>query len=327
MSSQGSYADRIGKFTNGNTLLQGWVDYDATNPLVTKPALTTFIGEVEAANNDVVNKEDDLGEAQEARSLLSFTIYDDNTGIGIINPNCAEQRIIGVHSYLESIFPEGSKKITIVEGIIGRMRPRYPSAIVQRSFKMKPEEEISVHNVVDGAEARNTLNTTIGWREAESGNPFLEVAPKTDFTTPTASGSLEIVNLGTENNGQVRLTVLSEETLNTSPSERTFASVPGFLNEVITLVDKFDPSQYDPPDSNLTVTELEGFRDQVVAANAAVSSKLDDYGESNRTRKELYDGENGMSDRITMIKSYLASFPGKKKNNHYIEYSQALKGT
>lgn len=325
--SQGSFQDRIGKFKNGNTLIQSWVDYDASGLYISKAALNTFIDDVETANNDVVSKEDDLGQAQDDRALLCFTIYDENAVKGIANPNCAEQRIIGVRSYLKSLFPKGSKKIDIVEGIIGRMRPRYPDKIIQRSFKMKPEQEITVHNVVNGGQARNTLNTTIGWREVGSGAPFLEVAPKTDFLTPTASGSLEFINLGTENNGQVRLTIFSEETLNTSPSEHTFASIPGFLEEVITLVSKFAPGFYDPPDSDLTVTELEGLHDQIEAANAAVSDALDEYGESNRVRKELYDGENGMADRIAMIKSYLASFPGKKKSDHYIEYSQAIKGT
>ncbi len=327
MSSQGSFADRIGKFKNGNTLIQDWGNYDPGNPLISKAALTTFISDVEAANTDVISEEEDLGQAQDDRALLCFTLYDDSQEAGIINPNCAEQRIIGVHSYLESLFPDGSKTIDIVERIINRIRPRYPSAIWAKSFKMLPEEVITVSNVVDGGKARNTLNTTIGWREAGAGTAFTQVPPKTDFTTPTASGTIEVKNLGTENNAQVRLTVFSEETLNTSPSERTFASIPGFLNEVITLVSKFDPGQYDPPDALLATDELEGLCDQITAANAAVASELEDYGTGNRDRKSLYDGDNGMADRIAMIKNYLASFPGKKKSNQYIEYSQAIKGT
>ena len=325
-NSTASYADRIGKFKNGNTLIQGWGDYDPGNPLITKAALTAFIGEVEAANTDVVSKEEDMGQEQDDRALLCFTLYDDSDEAGIINPDCAQQRIIGVHSYLESLFPDGSKKIDIVERIIRRIRPRYPSARKAKSFKMLPEEEITVNKVVDGGKASNTLNTTIGWREADIGTAFTEVPPKTDFTTPTASGTIEVKNFGTTTNGQVRLTVISEETLNTSPSERTFASIPGFLTEVITLVSKFTSSQYDPPDSNLTVTEMEGLRDQIEAANAAVSSALDDYGTGNRGRKNLYDGDDQMADRISMIKSYLASFSGKKKSEHFIEFSQAIKG-
>lgn len=326
-SFQGSFEDRIGKFKNGNTLIQSWGDYDSANPLIAKDALTAFIAEVEAANTDVVSEEEDLGQEQDDRALLCFTLYDDSEEAGIINPDCAQQRIIGVHSYLESLFPDGSKTIDIVERIINRIRPRYPSARKAKSFKMLPEEEITVNKVVDGGKARNTLNTTIGWREGGSGTDFTEVPPKTDFTTPTASGSLEVKNFGTATNGQVRLTVISEETLNTSPSERTFASIQGFLTEVITLVSKFAPDLYDPPDSNLSVDELEGLHDQIEAANAAVSSALDDYGTSNRARKNLYDGDDQMADRIAMIKSYLASFPGKKKSGHFIEFSQAIKGT
>ena len=37
--------------------------------------------------------------------------------------------------------------------------------------------------------------------------------------------------------------------------------------------------------------------------------------------------ENQLADRIAMIKNYLASFPGKKQSDHFIEYSQAIKGS
>ena len=33
------------------------------------------------------------------------------------------------------------------------------------------------------------------------------------------------------------------------------------------------------------------------------------------------------ADRIGLTKNYLGSFSGGKKSSHYIEYSQALKGT
>ena len=325
--STASFEDRIGKFKAGNALLQSYPDYDPNNPLILKPVLTTFITTVDAANLDVITKELSIKKKQTVRSLLCFTRYDDNTGVGIINPNCAQERIIGVHSYLESIFPDGDKIIDLVKRTLDRIRPSYPRSIIQKSFKMKPLAEITVNNVVDGGQASNTLNTTIGWREAGSGTPFTEVLKKTDFTTPTTSGSIEVKNLDTASNGQVRLTVRSEQTLGTSPSERTFASIPGFLNEVISMVGTLAPGQYNPPDSNLTVTEMEGLHDQIETANTVVANALKAYGNSNRTRKELYDGDNEMADRITMIKSYLASFPGKKKSNNYIEYTQALKGT
>ena len=307
--------------------MQSFGDYDPNNPFIAKAALTTFISDVEAANVDVIITELSLKQQQAARALLCFTQYDDNSEIGIINPDCAEQRIIGVHSYLESLFPDGDRIIDLVKRILDHIRPGYPDSIIQKSFKMGPSAEITISNVVDGGEARNTLNTTIGWREAESGNPFLEVLKKTDFTTPTASGSIEVINFGTEKNGQVRLTVFSEEELDASPSERTVTSIPGFLNEVISMVDELAPGQYDPPDSNLTVTEMEGLRDNIATANATVAAELKTYGNSNRDRKELYDGDNGMAERISMIKSYLASFPGKKKSDDYIEYSQAIKGS
>jgi len=83
---------------------------------------------------------------------------------------------------------------------------------------------------------------------------------------------------------------------------------------------------YNPPDPLLMVSELESLRDEIVAANVAVITTLDDYGNAVRGRRKLYDADNGMADRVTMIKSYLASFPGKRKSNQYIEYNRAIKG-
>jgi len=99
MPSQGSFENRIGKFKNGNTLIQNWGDYDPGNPFITKAALTTHITDVEAANTDVVSKEQTVRQQQADRVLLCFTQYDDNKEVGIINPNCAQERIIGVHIF------------------------------------------------------------------------------------------------------------------------------------------------------------------------------------------------------------------------------------
>ncbi len=327
-NSTASYEDRIGKYTAGDTLVQSWGDYDPSNPLITQAASTAFITAVEVANNDVVTKKNAVGAAKNARKVLCFTKYDENEEVGIINPNCAEERIVRVHSYLSNLLPEDSTSTASVHAILKRIRPNYKGSSSKKSYSFNPDEELVINHVISGEEATNTGGTTLSWKDPESGNPPVIVESKQKTTVITESGRLLVKNLSSVKRGRIKLVIKTDKTLTRSPMEKTFASIPGFLDEVITTCSDLSAGgTYDPPDANLTVTELEDLRDQIRAANAAVNTAMKDYGTSNRTRKKLYDGADGMTKRITLIKSYLGSFEGGKKSEYYIEYSQAIKGT
>ena len=49
------------------------------------------------------------------------------------------------------------------------------------------------------------------------------------------------------------------------------------------------------------------------------------YSDAIINRKEIYDGKNGMTDRISMIKSYLAAFERGKQSRHYIDFVKVMK--
>jgi len=110
-----------------------------------------------------------------------------------------------------------------------------------------------------------------------------------------------------------------------SPSEKSFSSIVGHGDRVIAHITALGVA-YNPPDANLTVANMQTLVDEIRQLNKDVAKKLDPYGEANRARKAVYDGTDGMNKRITLIKSYLASFQGGKRSNHYIEFSQAIKG-
>lgn len=328
MASQGTFEDRIGKFKAGNVLIQSWDDYSSANPLITKAAGTAFITAVETGNTNVVTTLNTVGEKKDARRTLCFTLYDDNVEVGIINPDCAQERIIRVHSYLEGLLPEGNATVDAIHDVLKKIRPRYKGATSNKSFSIKAGDTIAVSNVVDNEPAKNTGNTDLSWQEAGSMNPPVPFGPGQETVITTESGHILIKNLSNIKGGKVRLVVKSGKKLSKSPMEKTFASIPGFLSEVITLVGAIDSGiSYNPPDSKLTVEELTALRENIIAANAEVTTAMDAYGEANRARKELYDGAGGMSKRIALIKSYLASFSGGKKSGHFIEFSQAIKGT
>lgn len=326
-NSHASFEDRIGKFKAGNVLVQSWGDYVPTNALITKAAYTAFIAAIETANDNVISDKTTVGDKQDDRKEFCFTLYDDNTGIGITNPDCAEQRIIRVHSYLLGALPEGSSATDAVHTVLKKIRPNYEGDTKEKSFTIEPEETITVSKVVSNEPATNTGNTTLEWREAGTENTWVSFGPDEETTIIAPSGKIEVNNLGDKNNGRIRLVVETGKTLIKSPSEKTFASIPGYLKDVIRLVSDIDPTVYTPPDPLLSVAELSVLYDQITAANGDVTAAMETYGDANRIRKDLYDHQDGMQDRIRLTKSYLGSFSGGKKSSHYIEYSQALKGT
>ncbi|MBC8046831.1 MAG: hypothetical protein H7Y00_08550 [Fimbriimonadaceae bacterium] len=110
-----------------------------------------------------------------------------------------------------------------------------------------------------------------------------------------------------------------------SPSEKSFASAMGHGRSVVAIVQTLGVS-YVPPDTNLTVANMNVLLTSMTNANTEVQKKAEAYGISNRNRRKLFEGVDGLKKRRTAIKSYLASFPGLKKSAHYIEYNDAING-
>jgi hypothetical protein len=120
MASQQDYNTVLERFKNGNTLIQGWSDYNPGNALIFKPALNTFVTDVTNANKDVDDTLIDLGTARAARNPLVFEIKD-------TNPDCLESRIRGIVSYLRSEpdnndFAVSAKRVNV---ILKQIRPNY----------------------------------------------------------------------------------------------------------------------------------------------------------------------------------------------------------
>src|SRR4030067_844859 len=97
--SQLSYEVREGKYQNGDALIQGWLDYNPTNILITKAANTTFIADVAAKNGAVVTTDLALTNLREQRRPLVFKL---KTGGDI---NCLENRIRNVLQYVMGDLP------------------------------------------------------------------------------------------------------------------------------------------------------------------------------------------------------------------------------
>jgi len=111
-----------------------------------------------------------------------------------------------------------------------------------------------------------------------------------------------------------------------SPSEKSFASAVGQGQKVITIITGLG-LPYAPADANLNVVNMTALVNSIETGNENVQKAMEDYGVANKARLKLYEGIDGLKKRRSAILSYLASFPGLKKSDHYREYNQAIKGT
>jgi hypothetical protein len=110
-----------------------------------------------------------------------------------------------------------------------------------------------------------------------------------------------------------------------SPSEKSYASITGYGRQVITLITNLGAS-YSPPDANLSVAGMTTLLTAIEQKNKDLQTALDDYGTANRARKKLFGKQSGLAEVKPLIKSYLSSFEGHTRNDHYIEFNDALRG-
>lgn len=327
-SSQSSYEDRLGKFKAVDTLIQSWSDYNPGNQLITKISSTSLISAVETANARVTITKNELGEKIAERKKLCFTLRKPKAGGGITNPDCAEERLVRMHSYLLALLPKNSPAVDALATILKKIRPHYKSDTGKKSFSLKAGGNLTINNVVSDKSAFNTGNSMLSWQEVKNPNPPVSFAAKTEIIIIVPSGKILVKNLSISRKGRIRLMIKAGKKLTNSRSEKTFVSITGFLNEVITLADGIaDPPGYTPPDFKLSMSELINLCNEIQNANDEVTAARETYSNANSKRRKLYDGDEGMQDRIRLTKNYLGSFSGGKKSDHFIEYSQALKGT
>ena len=108
--------------------------------------------------------------------------------------------------------------------------------------------------------------------------------------------------------------------------ERSFIAMAGFAQSTAEFISELIENgfNWNPPDENLSHTAIKNISEKLQELNSIIPVLNDNYKIAISERKEIY---KSMNERIGMIKSYLASFDGGKKYEHFIEFSQAIKGT
>lgn len=112
-----------------------------------------------------------------------------------------------------------------------------------------------------------------------------------------------------------------------SPSERSFVAVTGYASEIVAIITSLGAA-YNP--TNNIAIQLVNFKNFVLSLsqlNEDIAVALKDYGDAVTAREKIYDAPDGLNVRATLVKDYLASFEGGKKNPKYVEFNQAMKGS
>ena len=318
-------------------LIQSWADYSPGNALITKPGLTSFIAALDAANLLAETSKITVDDKRAARKALAFID-------GITNPDCMERRITRVHSYLSGELGEKHPAVRAIHALINKIRPRSKGVTSTQVFIVPANGFIAIPNTLNGTSAKNIGNTNLSWHEEATGQPGETFAPGQSTVPFAHDGTIVVKNLSSTTKGKVSLPVFTGKEVSRSNSEKSFASLTGHADEMIARINALGgpaaagpaaapaapapPAfSYNPPDPKLTIAQLTSLNNELKLLNQQTAAALDAYGIANRNRKKLYDGTSGMEERTRLIRNYTASFPGGKKSEHFIEFTQAIKGT
>lgn len=109
-----------------------------------------------------------------------------------------------------------------------------------------------------------------------------------------------------------------------SPSEKSFTSLIGNARSIIAILETL--AAYKPSTKKISIDELKATTNNLEQLNIETAKLLEDYGSAVNKREELYEGKEGLAARKILVKNYLAGLGGGKKNEHYLAFSDALKG-
>jgi hypothetical protein len=110
-----------------------------------------------------------------------------------------------------------------------------------------------------------------------------------------------------------------------SPSEKSFVAMNGYGIQVHELIVELDTA-YAPQNNYIKPAEFIIFVKDLAERTKKTAKYLGNYGDAVAARLPFYYGPEGILERQRLIKDYLASFPGGKKSQNYIEYDRLIKG-
>jgi hypothetical protein len=110
-----------------------------------------------------------------------------------------------------------------------------------------------------------------------------------------------------------------------SPSEKSFVALNGYGTQTSELINNLGVA-YSPQNPFIEAAAFETFVNDMIAKAKSIAKLEGKYADAVKARFEIYHGTDGLVERQTKIKDYLASFTGEKKNPMYIEFDRLIKG-
>ncbi|MEI8201984.1 MAG: hypothetical protein WCH34_03170 [Bacteroidota bacterium] len=117
----------------------------------------------------------------------------------------------------------------------------------------------------------------------------------------------------------------SPDTKGKSPSEKSFGSLINKGKEIAAVLDDLG-ADYNPSDPDISAASILALCELMDTYSKNIAKAEVAWSKAVSERKDLYDGPEGMTERIKIIKDYLASFPGGKKNQDYKDFCRLIAG-
>ncbi|MEI7812320.1 MAG: hypothetical protein WCJ01_07835 [Ignavibacteria bacterium] len=113
---------------------------------------------------------------------------------------------------------------------------------------------------------------------------------------------------------------------NGKPScEKTFSSLYGYAVQVNSLINQLGAA-YQPTNTDIQSAQFQAAVTALENINGEITLFEQSLIDTIARRRDLYDGKTGMKERIALIKNYLKSLQGGKKNLVYINFTRTLRG-
>ena len=159
MSSQQSFASKLGKFENGNTALNGLTDYNPANVKIQKSSLVQKDADVIALNSAVTTSEEVLKKLQKERKFLAYTFNGGNDNNIQGNMKAIEYNL---RSELSADSPEYLKVKSINQKIQPPSEKKKPLKEGETPKKSNSKSEKSYQSLVGFGNDVCTIITNLG---------------------------------------------------------------------------------------------------------------------------------------------------------------------
>lgn len=110
-----------------------------------------------------------------------------------------------------------------------------------------------------------------------------------------------------------------------SRSERTYTALSGYLSQTIHLLTNTPGLIYQPNNASISISNLMTVNNTFAQLNLDIATAEQNLKTARITRQNLFNGADGVKQKVKVISMYLASFEGGKKSTIYQQFAALFK--